>query len=259
MKTVRRALISVSNKTGILKFTEGLAALNIEIVSTGGTAKALKEANIPVKEISELTSFPEILDGRVKTLHPKVHGGILGIRENPVHQQQMASNDIAPIDMVVVNLYPFEETAAKPGATFDEIIENIDIGGPAMIRSAAKNFHDVLVVVQPDDYDWVLEELKKNKSSLPLESRFRLALKAIDLTAHYDSAISSYLSRLGFKDGEFKLVQDFPQRLYISLEKVSDLRYGENPHQKAAFYREVTPFDAILPRCPTASGQRTLI
>ena len=239
MNTVRRVLISVSDKKGILEFAKGLSALNIEIVSTGGTAKALKEASVPVREISELTGFPEILDGRVKTLHPKVHGGILGIREDPAHQQQMASNEIAPIDMVVVNLYPFEETTVKPGATFDEIIENIDIGGPAMIRSAAKNFHDVLVVVQPDDYDGVLEELKKNSLSLPLESKFCLAQKAFALTARYDSAIASYLSRLGFKDGEFRLAQEFPQRMSISLEKVSDLRYGENPHQKAAFYREL--------------------
>ena len=255
MNTVRRALISVSNKNGILEFAKGLAALKIEIVSTGGTAKALKEANVPVREISDLTGFPEILDGRVKTLHPKVHGGILGIRENPVHQQQMASNDIAPIDMVVVNLYPFEETTAKPGASFDEIIENIDIGGPAMIRSAAKNFHDILVVVQPDDYGWVLEELRRTQLSLPLESKFRLAQKAIALTARYDSAISSYLSRLAYKDGEFKLAQEFPERMYVSLEKVSDLRYGENPHQKAAFYRELTPFDSILPDAKQLQGK----
>ena len=178
MNPIRRALISVSNKKGILEFAKGLSALNVEIISTGGTANALRDAKIPVREISELTGFPEILDGRVKTLHPKVHGGILGIRDNPAHRQQMAGNDITPIDLVVVNLYPFEEVSSRPGADFEEIIENIDIGGPAMIRSAAKNFHDVLVVVQPDDYDWVLEELKKNQLSLPLESRFSLAQKA---------------------------------------------------------------------------------
>ena len=255
MNTVRRALISVSNKKGILEFAQGLSALNIEIVSTGGTAKALKDANVPVREISELTGFPEILDGRVKTLHPKVHGGILGIRENPAHQQQMADNEIAPIDMVVVNLYPFEETSARPGAAFEEIIENIDIGGPAMIRSAAKNFHDVLVVVQPEDYAWVLEELKKNQLSLPLESKFHLAQKAFALTARYDAAISSYLSRLGLQEGDFRLIREFPERMYVSLEKVSDLRYGENPHQKAAFYRELASYDSVLPDAIQLQGK----
>ena len=170
---LKRALISVSKKDGIIEFARGLANLGVEIVSTGGTARAIREADIAVKDISDLTGFPEILDGRVKTLHPKVHGGLLGIRDNPNHQRQMAEQQINPIDLVVVNLYPFEETAAKPGIEFDEVIENIDIGGPSMIRSAAKNFRDVGVVVDPADYDWVLEELKQNPSGLSLESRFQ--------------------------------------------------------------------------------------
>ena len=169
---MKRALISVSKKNGVIEFARGLVNLGVEVVSTGGTARVLREAGIVVKDISDLTGFPEILDGRVKTLHPKVHGGLLGIRDNPHHQRQMLEQQISPIDLVVVNLYPFEETAAKSGIEFEEVIENIDIGGPSMIRSAAKNFRDVGVVVDPADYDWVLEELKQNASSLSLESRF---------------------------------------------------------------------------------------
>ena len=255
MNTIQRALISVSNKKGILEFARGLSALDIEIISTGGTAKALKDGNVLVREISDLTGFPEILDGRVKTLHPKVHGGILGIRGNPAHQQEMADNEIAPIDMVVVNLYPFEETSSNPGTAFDEIIENIDIGGPSMIRSAAKNFRDVLVIVQPEDYSWILDELRKNQLHPSLESKFRLAQKAFALTARYDAAISSYLSRLNFQEGDFVLGRQFPQKMYISLEKVADLRYGENPHQKAAFYRELASYDSVLPEANQLQGK----
>ena len=243
---LKRALISVSKKDGIIEFARGLANLGVEIVSTGGTARAIREAGIAVRDISDLTGFPEILDGRVKTLHPKVHGGLLGIRDNPSHQRQMAEQQISAIDLVVVNLYPFEETAAKPGIEFDEVIENIDIGGPSMIRSAAKNFRDVGVVVDPADYHWVLEELKQNPSGLSLESRFRLARKAFNLTAGYDAAIASHLFQRQHEAGKFELNEGFPQKLLLSLDKVSDLRYGENPHQRAAFYRENSDFATVL-------------
>jgi len=235
---LERALISVSKKDGITEFARGLENLGLEIVSTGGTARALREAGIAVKDISELTGFPEILDGRVKTLHPKVHGGLLGIRSNPNHLRQMAEQQISPIDLVIVNLYPFEETAAKPGIQFEEVIENIDIGGPSMIRSAAKNFQDVAVVVDPSDYKWVLEELRQKPDGLSIESRFALARKAFNLTAGYDAAIASHLFQRYNEEGSFKLREGFPQKLLLSLDKVSDLRYGENPHQRAAFYRE---------------------
>ncbi|MCI0419936.1 MAG: bifunctional phosphoribosylaminoimidazolecarboxamide formyltransferase/IMP cyclohydrolase [Acidobacteria bacterium] len=243
---LKRALISVSKKDGIIEFAKGLADLQIDIVSTGGTARALREAGVVVQDISVLTGFPEILDGRVKTLHPKVHGGLLGIRSNPSHQQQMAEQDIAPIDLVVVNLYPFEETAARPGIEFEEVIENIDIGGPSMIRSAAKNFRDVGVIVDPADYGWVLEELKQSHSGLSLESRFKLARKAFHLTAGYDAAIASHLFKLRLDAGNFHLTEGFPQKLLLSMDKVSDLRYGENPHQRAAFYREMAAGNAVL-------------
>ena len=243
---LKRALISVSKKDGVVEFARGLANLGVEIVSTGGTARVLREAGIVVQDISDLTGFPEILDGRVKTLHPKVHGGLLGIRDNPHHQRQMLEQQISPIDLVVVNLYPFEETAAKSGIAFEEVIENIDIGGPSMIRSAAKNFRDVGVVVDPGDYEWVLEELKQNASSLSLESRFALARKAFNLTAGYDAAIASHLFQRQQQGGKFEMTEGFPQKLLLSLDKVSDLRYGENPHQRAAFYRETSGFSTVL-------------
>ncbi|MSO21869.1 MAG: bifunctional phosphoribosylaminoimidazolecarboxamide formyltransferase/IMP cyclohydrolase [Acidobacteria bacterium] len=252
---LKRALISVSKKDGITEFARGLANLGLEIVSTGGTARVLREAGITVKDISELTGFPEILDGRVKTLHPKVHGGLLGIRDNPNHQRQMAEQQINPIDLVVVNLYPFEETAAKLGIEFGEVIENIDIGGPSMIRSAAKNFRDVGVVVDPADYDWVLDELKQSPSGLSLESRFALARKAFNLTAGYDTAIASHLFRRQHEAGNFELKEGFPQKLLLSLDKVSDLRYGENPHQRAAFYRENSSFTTVLPNTVQLQGK----
>ncbi len=208
-----------------------------------------------MKEISEVTGFPEILNGRVKTLHPKVHGGLLGIRENAEHQRQMLENGIVPIDLVVVNLYPFEETTMKSGASFEEIIENIDIGGPSMIRSAAKNFHDVAVVVNPDDYDWVLEELKKEQARLSLATRFQLAQKAFSLTARYDSAIASYLSRIRLDKESFHVEEGFSPKMVLTLEKVCDLRYGENPHQRAAFYRELSGFDSVLPDSVQLQGK----
>ena len=256
MSLVRRALVSVSKRDGLVSFVKGLCDLNVEIISTGGTARFLRDAGILVEEVSEITGFPEILDGRVKTLHPKVHAGLLAIRENQQHQRQLRENNITPIDMVVVNLYPFAETSSTVGASFQEVIENIDIGGPSMIRSAAKNFRDVAVVVSSDDYGWILKEMEKGQGCLSLSSQFLLAQKAFGLTAGYEAAISSYLSRILDAEGTFRVTEEaFPKKLYISLEKVSDLRYGENPHQGAAFYREVSAFDAVLPYSVQLQGK----
>jgi phosphoribosylaminoimidazolecarboxamide formyltransferase/IMP cyclohydrolase len=194
MQKVKRALISVSDKSGVVELARVLADLNVEILSTGGTAKNLRQNGIEIKDVSDYTGYPEMLDGRVKTLHPKIHGGILGQRENSDHVQTMAKHGIEPIDMVVVNLYPFEATVAKPNCTLEEAIENIDIGGPAMIRSAAKNYRDVVVVVDPGDYDDFIAEMKKNGGKISAQTRFRLAKKVFHMTATYDSAISNYLS-----------------------------------------------------------------
>jgi phosphoribosylaminoimidazolecarboxamide formyltransferase / IMP cyclohydrolase len=235
---VQRAILSVTDKTGLVDFARRLAGLGIELVSTGGTAKLLRDSGIPVKDISELTGFPEMLDGRVKTLHPKVHGGILHRRENPAHTAAVAEHGIQPIDMVVVNLYAFEKTAAKPGVAFEELIENIDIGGPSMIRSAAKNFHDVAVVTSPADYAAIAEELARSGGALSLETKWRLAQKAFSTTAAYDSAIASTLERV---PADFHMPPTngaFPQTLRLSFQKNLDLRYGENPHQKAAMYSD---------------------
>jgi phosphoribosylaminoimidazolecarboxamide formyltransferase / IMP cyclohydrolase len=252
---LKRALVSVSKKDGLIDFVRGLVDLKIEVISTGGTARTLRDAGVGVRDISDLTGFPEILDGRLKTLHPKVHGGLLGMRDSPDHRRQMMEHGIVPIDLVVVNLYPFEETAARPGVAFGEVIENIDIGGPSMIRSAAKNFRDVVVVVDPEDYPWVLDELRQDSVSLSLQSRYKLAQKAFLLTARYDAAIASELTRLGIQDQSFQRTAGFPQKLLLSLDKVSDLRYGENPHQQAAFYREVSHHDAILPDAIQLQGK----
>ncbi|NIS62959.1 MAG: hypothetical protein GTO13_20365 [Proteobacteria bacterium] len=197
MRKIRRALVSVSDKSGVVELARALADLRVEILSTGGTARTLRENGIEIVEVSEYTGFPEMLDGRVKTLHPKIHGGILGQRENPHHVQTMGKHGINPIDMVVVNLYPFEATIAKPHCTLEEAIENIDIGGPAMIRSAAKNYRDVAVVVDPGDYDDLITELRKNDGQISGRTRFRLAKKVFHMTAQYDSAISNYLSTAG--------------------------------------------------------------
>ncbi|MGA6980027.1 MAG: bifunctional phosphoribosylaminoimidazolecarboxamide formyltransferase/IMP cyclohydrolase [Candidatus Sulfotelmatobacter sp.] len=234
---IQRAILSVTDKTGLVDFARALSALNIDLVSTGGTAKLLRDSGIPVKDISELTGFPEMLDGRVKTLHPKVHGGILHRRESPAHIAAVAEHGIQPIDMVVVNLYAFEKTAAKPGVALEELIENIDIGGPSMIRSAAKNFHDVAVVTSPSDYAAIAEEIAAS-GGLSRETKWRLAQKAFATTAAYDSAIASTLERI---PADFHLPPEndsFPQTLRLSFKKVIDLRYGENPHQKAAMYSD---------------------
>lgn len=228
LRRIRRALISVSDKTGIVDFARELASFDVEIVSTGGTAKALRDAGISVRDISEVTGFPEMMDGRVKTLHPRVHGGLLAIRGNPEHVASMQEHGIEPIDLVVVNLYPFAETIRRAGVTRAEAIEQIDIGGPAMIRSAAKNSQDVAVVVSPDQYPGVINELKEQSGALSLNTRYRLAQAAFEQTAQYDSTVSSYL---GGANGTL------PDRLTWTMRKVSDLRYGENPHQKAALYQ----------------------
>jgi phosphoribosylaminoimidazolecarboxamide formyltransferase/IMP cyclohydrolase len=242
MLKIQRAILSVTDKTGLVDFARKLSALSIELISTGGTAKLLRDSGVAVKDISELTGFPEMLDGRVKTLHPKVHGGILHRREDPKHTAAVAEHGIPPIDMVVVNLYAFEKTAAKAGVAFDELIENIDIGGPSMIRSAAKNFHDVAIVTSPADYNVIAEELAKSGGQLSLDTKWRLARKAFATTAAYDSAIASTLERVS-ANGSFHLepaAETFPQTLRLSFQKAADLRYGENPHQKAAIYSDGT-------------------
>jgi phosphoribosylaminoimidazolecarboxamide formyltransferase / IMP cyclohydrolase len=242
MSKIQRAILSVTDKSRLLDFARALAAMGVELVSTGGTAKLLRESGIPVKDISELTGFPEMLDGRVKTLHPKVHGGILHRREDSGHLAAVAEHGIPAIDMVVVNLYAFEKTAAKPGVHFEELIENIDIGGPSMIRSAAKNFQDVAVVTSPADYVAIAEEMRHSGGTVSRSTKWRLAQKAFATTAAYDSAIASTLERVGddfsLQSFELKPAQGFPQNLRLAFQKVADLRYGENPHQKAAMYSD---------------------
>jgi phosphoribosylaminoimidazolecarboxamide formyltransferase/IMP cyclohydrolase len=233
MGRIERALVSVSDKAGLIDFARGLHAMGVEILSTGGTAKALAEAGIPVVQVGAFTGSPEILDGRVKTLHPKIHGGLLGRRDDASHRQQMADNDIKPIDLVVVNLYPFEATVAKLGCTLEEAIENIDIGGPSMIRSAAKNYHDVAVLTDPHDYALVLEELRSGGGQLSEATRARLARRAFQTTARYDGVIADWL---GARDTTPEA--PFGETVHIALRKAQDLRYGENPHQKAALYGE---------------------
>ena len=238
MKTnpVARALVSVSDKLGIVDFCRGLADLKIEILSTGGTARQLMENNIPVTEVSDYTGFPEMMDGRVKTLHPRVHGGILGRRG--VDEAVMAEHGIAAIDLVAVNLYPFEETVAEPGCKLEQAIESIDIGGPAMLRAAAKNHRDTTVVVDPNDYHLVLEQLRKKQCHISASMRFDLAVKAFEHTAGYDGAIANYLGTLidDDDDNEDAARAKFPRTLHLQFRKKQAMRYGENPHQDAAFY-----------------------
>ncbi len=236
MVKVKRALVSVSDKTGLVDFAAGLQELGVEILSTGGTAKLLREHKISVKDVSEYTGFPEMLDGRVKTLHPRVHAGLLAVRENPDHMRQIKNHNIGLIDMVVVNLYPFESVIQKQGVSFDEAIENIDIGGPSMLRSAAKNYRSVAVVTSPGRYASILDELKKKDGSLSAETLESLGHEVFRLTSYYDGIIYSYLKRQkekGAAPGEF------PSTFRAEYEKIQELRYGENPHQKAAFYRDL--------------------
>jgi phosphoribosylaminoimidazolecarboxamide formyltransferase/IMP cyclohydrolase len=231
---IARALISVSDKTGIVEFAQCLHELGVEILSTGGTATLLHQANIPVIEVAEYTGSPEILDGRVKTLHPLIHGGILGRRDLPSHTAQMQAHGIKNIDLVCVNLYPFEATIAKPNVSLEEAIENIDIGGPTMIRSAAKNHMHVAVVTQAEDYALLMTEMQAQQGALSLATRRQLAFKAFSHTAAYDSAISNYLTRLTEQD----TLELFPTQLNINVTLAQRMRYGENPHQQAAFYRD---------------------
>jgi phosphoribosylaminoimidazolecarboxamide formyltransferase / IMP cyclohydrolase len=226
---VKRALLSVSNKEGIVSLAKQLVELGVEIISTGGTKKTLEEAGVPVIGISEVTGFPEILDGRVKTLHPMIHGGLLAIRDNERHQNELREHHITPIDLVVVNLYPFQQTIAKSNVTFAEAIENIDIGGPTMLRAAAKNHQYATVVVDPADYDTVVQELKEH-GDVSAETKLKLAAKVFRHTAAYDAMIAEYLTN---KTGE-----EYPETLTITFEKKQALRYGENPHQTAAFYKK---------------------
>ena len=244
MGKIQRAILSVTDKTGLVDFAKQLAGMNVELISTGGTAKLLRDSGIKVKDISELTGFPEMMDGRVKTLHPKVHGGILHIRTNPGHVAAAREHGIQPIDMVVVNLYAFEKTAARPDAHFDELVENIDIGGPSMVRSAAKNFRDVAIVTSPADYPAIAKEMSSSGGSLTLATRWSLAQKAFAQTAAYDSAIASTLAGITLDGDHFNLRREqqagaaFPASVQLSLKKVMDLRYGENPHQRAAMYSD---------------------
>ncbi|MDH3400023.1 MAG: bifunctional phosphoribosylaminoimidazolecarboxamide formyltransferase/IMP cyclohydrolase [Chromatiales bacterium] len=240
MTQIRRALISVSDKSGVAELARSLVDLGIELLSTGGTAALIRDAGLPVKDVSDHTGFPEIMAGRVKTLHPKIHGGLLGRRG--IDEAVMEEHDIAPIDLLVVNLYPFEQTIARPDCTLEEAIENIDIGGPAMLRAAAKNHAGVAVVVNPGDYDSLLEELRGNDSHLEYKTRFALAVKAYSHTAHYDTAISRYLStHLETIDAE-----ELGEKFDLALDRKQTLRYGENPHQRAAFYVEPGAREASL-------------
>jgi phosphoribosylaminoimidazolecarboxamide formyltransferase / IMP cyclohydrolase len=240
VKKIRRALLSVTDKAGLVELAKVLASFGVELISTGGTARSLRESGLTVKDISELTGFPEMLDGRVKTLHPRVHGGLLYIRGNAEHEAAVAAHDIQPIDMVVVNLYAFEKTAAQPGVAFGHLIENIDIGGPSMVRSAAKNFEDVAIVTHVADYPALIEELKSTNGALSRETRWRLARQAFATTAAYDSAIANTLDQIAEAPApESAAKQDaetFPATLRINFPLSQSLRYGENPHQRAALY-----------------------
>ncbi|MEI6227587.1 MAG: bifunctional phosphoribosylaminoimidazolecarboxamide formyltransferase/IMP cyclohydrolase [Methylophilaceae bacterium] len=251
MATIKRALISVSDKTGIIDFAKKLSSLGIEILSTGGTAKLFRDNQIAVIEVSDYTGFPEMLDGRVKTLHPKVHGGILGRRDLPEHVAAMQAASIPNIDMVVVNLYPFEATVANPNCTLEDAIENIDIGGPAMVRSAAKNWKDVAVLTDASQYADVLSELQSTGGGVSQATQFALAVAAFNRISNYDGAISDYLSSFN-ADGSRS---DFPAQSNARFVKLQDLRYGENPHQQAAFYRDLYPAPGSLVTAKQLQGK----
>jgi len=260
---VKRALISVYDKRGIVELARGLAALGVDIISTGGTYRTLQAAGVPVREVAEVAGFPEILDGRVKTLQPQIHAGILAIRSNPAHMTQLAEHGVTPIDLVVVNLYPFRETVANPAVTLEEAIEKIDIGGPTMVRAAAKNYQDVGVIVNPDRYADVLAELRET-GDLSLQTRFALMLEAFQHTAAYDSAIAGWLStrgrevvaaRVAGEEAPAAAGSSFPQALTLTFTKVQDLRYGENPHQVAAFYSDGTTAGTVIARAKQLHGK----
>jgi len=248
LRAIRRALLSVSDKSGLVELARALTRYGVELISTGGTRKALADSGLAVRDISEVTGFPEILDGRVKTLHPRVHAGILAIRDNTEHRATLEKQGIAPIDLVVCNLYPFEATLAKAGSSHEEIVENIDIGGPSMVRAAAKNYHDVAIVTDPGQYAGILEELAANKGALTLATRERLAAAAFARTAAYDQAISGYFA--GRKKSE-----TWPASLTLSFQRRQELRYGENPHQKGAFYVEPGCKHASVATAETLHGK----
>ena len=255
-RPIRRALISVSDKTGIVEFAQALAERGVDILSTGGTARLLAEQGIAVTEVSDYTGFPEMMDGRVKTLHPKVHGGVLGRRGQD--DDVMEKHGINPIDMVVVNLYPFAETVAKEGCTLADAVENIDIGGPTMVRSAAKNHKDVTIVVNAHDYDRVIAEMDANETSLTLETRFDLAIAAFEHTASYDGMIANYFGTMVPSYGENKEGDEeskFPRTFNQQFEKKQDMRYGENSHQAAAFYVEANPEEASVSTARQIQGK----
>ena len=251
MTVIKTALISVSDKSGLVEFARGLAGFGVALLSTGGTARLLGEHGVDVTEVSGHTGFPEMLDGRVKTLHPKIHGGILARRDVASHVSALHAAGIAPIDLVVVNLYPFSQTVARPGCTLEEAIENIDIGGPAMVRSAAKNYPHVAVVTDPADYAEILREMHEASGATGLPTRFKLAQKAFSHTASYDGAISNYLTALDASGARAA----FPARLSLNFELVQALRYGENPHQHAAFYRDLVPAPGSLARYTQLQGK----
>lgn len=243
---IRKALISVSDKRGLIELARELTRFHVEIISTGGTYRALKEADIEVRQVSDVTGFPEMMEGRVKTLHPKIHAGILADRRNPRHTEDLKREGIAPIDLVVVNLYPFAQTVSREGVTLEEAIENIDIGGPTMIRAAAKNFLCVAVLVDPERYPSFIQEMKANEGAISEETRRQLAQEAFAYTARYDQKIYTYLSA----DEDV-----FPDQIFLSYDKLMDLRYGENPHQKASYYRDPDAAEGTLARAEKLHGK----
>ncbi|MBI3731495.1 MAG: bifunctional phosphoribosylaminoimidazolecarboxamide formyltransferase/IMP cyclohydrolase [Burkholderiales bacterium] len=251
---IKQALISVSDKTGVLEFARELSALGVKLLSTGGTAKLLADNGLPVTEVADYTGFPEMLDGRVKTLHPKVHGGILARRDFPEHVTALEQHGIPTIDMVVVNLYPFQQTVAKGECSLEDAIENIDIGGPTMLRSSAKNHKDVTVIVDPADYAIVLAEMKANQNVVSYDTKFTLAKKVFAHTAQYDGAITNYLTSLG-EDKAHTTRSAYPQTLNLHFEKVQEMRYGENPHQSAAFYRDLKSLEGSLANYKQLQGK----
>ena len=251
---IRTALLSVSDKNGIVPFAKALHDQGVKLISTGGTAKLLAENNLPVVEVSSLTKFPEMLDGRVKTLHPMVHGGLLARRDFPEHMAALKEHGIDTIDMLVINLYPFNETVAKENCSFEDAVENIDIGGPAMLRAAAKNHQDVTVLISPEDYAPVLAEMKANNNVVSYKTNLGLAKKVFAHTAQYDGAIANYLSALG-EDLNHQSRSTYPETLHLAFEKVQEMRYGENPHQSAAFYKDIHPVAGALANYKQLQGK----
>lgn len=252
LNEIRRALISVTDKKGITEFARALSEFGVEILSTGGTAALLRKSGVKVTEVSDYTGFPEMMDGRLKTLHPKIHGGLLAIREEEAHMAAAKKEQIEMIDMVVVNLYRFEDTVAKEGCTLEEAIENIDIGGPTMLRAGAKNHRFVTVVTDPDDYPRVIAEMKERGGKMSSDTNFALAVKTFQLTARYDAAVSNYLGAISFAEGKKKL---FPDTFTVQFTKAQDLRYGENPHQKAAFFKETDNLLSALSNARQLQGK----